>query len=143
MANATGSRVFTRRGIVGRALAAVAGAALVRGRSARASAANGGANVRTVWVFDPTAEGTPGTAGCAACAACRRHAAHKIFASREAAEARRAHPHCRCAIVAVAVPAAEFVRLFGEPDRPGFRGEFDRRWSGVMGGLEMPAVRVR
>jgi hypothetical protein len=95
--------------------------------------------MRAVYVFNPAAESSE----CTSCAACRRHATHKLFASWGAADARRAHPHCRCAIESVSVSAADFVEMFGEPDGPGFRGEFDRRWSEVMGGLEMPAVRVR
>jgi hypothetical protein len=138
-------RLFSRRGFGRLALMAVAvGVALVRGGTVWARALPAGRrSLRTIYVFDPMAESATGEPGCATCTACRRHAVHKVFASREAADARRAHPHCRCAIRSVSVPAIEFIGMFGEPERPGFRGEFDRRWSEVMGGLEMPAVRVR
>jgi hypothetical protein len=141
LADMAAGSILSRRGFGRLALTAVAlGVAFVRGGTTRARALPAGRSLaRTVYVFDPTAEvGTTGS-GCATCAACRRHAASKVFASREAADARRAHPHCRCAIKAVPVASADFVKMFGEPDGPAFRGEFDVRWTGVMGGLEMPA----
>src|SRR5688500_2127510 len=93
MTDSEGRGRQTRRGLGKLVLAViVAGLALVRGRS------TGAWSPRTVYVFDPTAELATADTGCATCAACRRHAEHKFFASREAADARRAHPHCRCAI---------------------------------------------
>jgi hypothetical protein len=133
--------ILSRRGFGRLALTAVAlGVAFVRGGTAWARALPAGRSLaRTVYVFDPTAEAVTTGGGCATCAACRRHAAHKVFASREAADTRRAHPHCRCAIKAVAVLPADFVTMFGEPGGAAFHGEFDVRWTEVMGGLEMPA----
>jgi hypothetical protein len=141
LAEITRARFLSRRGFGKLAVLVVAvGVALVRGKAARASALPPALNLpRTAYVFDPTAEGVATGSGCATCAACRRHAANKVFASREAADVRRAHPHCRCAIKAVPVSPIDFVTMFGELDGPAFRGEFDLRWTGVMGGLEMPA----
>lgn len=134
MADSAGFRGLTRRGLGKLALSVSAGGlSLIHARS------TGAVLARTVYVFDPIAELATTGANCATCAACRRHAAHKVFASIEMAETRRAHPHCRCAIKAVPVSSGEFARMFGEPDGPVFRGEFDVRWTGVMGGLEMPA----
>jgi hypothetical protein len=127
MTDSAGFGRLTRRGFGKVALAVIAGGiALIRGRSARAWTLPGS---RTVYVFDPAAELAIAGPGCATCAACRRHAEHKFFASREAAETRRAHPHCRCAIRAVSVRPTDFVRMFGEPKSPAFRAEFDARWS--------------
>jgi len=134
MAYSAGLRELTRRRFAKLGLAVVAGGlSLVRGRTTRASV------TRTVYVFDPMAEPTSAGSRCATCAACRRHAAYKVFASRAAAEARRAHPHCRCAIKVVSVAPADFVWMFGESDGSAWRGEFDVRWVKTMGGLEMPA----
>jgi hypothetical protein len=90
-------------------------------------------------VFDPDTVDQATGLSCASCSACRRHAEHKLFASQEAANARRAHPHCRCGIRAVGVSQAEFESFFVADDAIR-RSEFDLRWAG---GLEMPAVRVR
>jgi hypothetical protein len=104
---------------------------LTRGRAARALTFPAGRGiVRTVYIFDPAAESADGKSGCATCSACRRHAAHKLFASWEAADARRAHPHCRCAIKSLPVPLADFAGMFGEASDASFRAEFDVRWSG-------------
>jgi hypothetical protein len=141
LAEMTAGSILSRRGFGRLVVTAVAfGVALVRSGTARARALPAERSLaRTVYVFDPTAEVSAAGSGCATCAACRRHAANKVFASREAADVRRAHPHCRCAIKAVPVSSIDFVGMFGEPDGPAFRGEFDVRWTGVMGGLEMPA----
>jgi hypothetical protein len=125
-------------------MAVAVGVVSVRGGTAWARARPAGrSSLQSVYVFDPVAETASGVSGCATCAACRRHAAHKVFASREAADVRRAHPHCRCAIKAVPVAPTDFIRMFGEPEGPAFRGEFDVRWAEAMGGLEMPAGWVR
>lgn len=134
--------VVTRREL-GRMILAVGAGIVALGRGQRVFAWR--QPLRTVYVFDPTAE-TSAYGSCATCAACRRHATHKVFASRATADARRAHPHCRCAIREVSVESTVFARMFGW-DGPSTRGEFDRRWSGgaseVTGGLEMPADWVR
>jgi hypothetical protein len=126
---------LTRRGLVKATAAATAlGLSLGRVRSSSASP------LRTVYVFDPTAEVVASGGGCATCGACRRHAENKVFATRALADARRAHPHCRCAIKAVRVSPIDFVKMFGASSGPAIRGEFDVRWAEVMGGLEMPAA---
>ncbi len=55
-------------------------------------------------------------ANCRGCGACARHAENKIFASREAAEATRAHPHCKCLVTEVRIPYGLWFRLFGRGD---------------------------
>src|SRR6266508_4285599 len=130
MADAAGDRRLTRRGFGRLTLATMAaGVALVRAGTGWARAMpDASRSARTIYVFDPSAEAVTGQPGCATCAACRRHAEHKRFVTREAADARRAHPHCRCAIRAVSVPAAEFVRMFGDSRDATIRGEYDVRW---------------
>lgn len=120
-------RPLTRRGFL--TLAGAAGAVLGFGvaASGAAEAAPAGwlaRRRRKVYGFDPG--GYAGRAAC--CDVCQRHAAHKRFASFALADARRAHPGCRCAIRAERVPYGEYVRLFGAPGTPGFRTEHDGRW---------------
>jgi hypothetical protein len=53
-----------------------------------------------VWGLDPNWDGgDPSSCGCGGCASCRNHAANKWFASAAAADAGRAHPFCKCAVV--------------------------------------------
>ena len=47
---------------------------------------------------------------CRKCKACREHAKHKWFASFD--EVTRAHPHCKCKVVAVRITSEEFERMF-------------------------------
>ena len=104
-----------------------------------------------VFQFDPFAVDLVTGASCRGCAACQRHAEHKRFASFEAAELQRAHPHCRCAIRSELVARDVYVGLFEDPDGDSFRDTFDARWPGASGklptlpsgGLEMPVVGVR
>lgn len=136
---------FTRRRfaqLMGAALASVG-----VGRPASASVEP----VYRVYRLDPIAVDPITGAGCRGCGACHRHAEHKRFASFEAADTRRAHPHCRCAIRSELVPGEVFVTLFGDPSSASFRATFDARWTGArdmvdtlpLGGLEMPVVGVR
>ena len=122
---------ITRRGVFRVALAAVsAGAALTRDWTVSTLASpSAQPGEHLVYVFDPAAQSEGGKSGCASCAACQRHARNKLFATWEAAESRRAHPNCRCAIRSVSVPSAGFARMFGAPKAPTFRAEFDIRWS--------------
>ena len=54
--------------------------------------------------------------GCHACRACHRHAKYKRFPTRAAANANRAHRHCRCKIKrAGTLRYSIWVRLFGKP----------------------------
>jgi hypothetical protein len=127
------------------AAAVLATAGIARARTARAG------NEFLVFRFDPSGIDPVTGTSCRGCGACRRHAAHKLYATIEAADARRAHPHCRCVITAVAVSRAEFEELFGGPETGQTRAEFDARWRPELaipaaldaGGLEMPVVRVR
>lgn len=58
-----------------------------------ASTTSSGPAVRDAIVFRLSTRGQK-----APCAACRAHAAHRHFATAEAADAGRAHPGCDCAI---------------------------------------------
>lgn len=121
---------MTRRRL-GQLLIALAGVGPLSWLNRRsAQAAPWASQKRTVYRFDPTAERAEGS--CATCAACQRHAEHKVFASLEAAEARRAHPGCRCAITTQTVDLSEYRRMFETSRRwtnTAVVGEFDRRWS--------------
>ena len=140
-----GSVQFSRRRFVRAFAGVIALAVTMRAKLARAE------ETLLVYRFDPSAIDPITGASCRSCAACRRHAAHKAFASFDAADARRAHPHCRCAIRSEAVTREQFVRLFRDPERESFNEMFDARWHGALivpliaplGGLEMPANRVR
>ena len=112
------------------------GAALVAG-VVSALAAPGGeaapAPPRPVYRLDPTsadASVCAGRGGCASCRACRRHAANKLFVSAAAADAGRAHPHCKCRVVSATLPAAAWAALFGGPVTPR-RLSVDRRQAAV------------
>jgi hypothetical protein len=78
----------------------------------------------------PTEESARGR-GCHACAACHAHAANRLFASTAAADAGRAHPGCRCLVVAAThLPYDTWVGLFGLPEAV-VRPSVDRRVSWV------------
>jgi hypothetical protein len=62
------------------------------------------------------------------CNACENHAAHKFFATPQAADANRAHLHCDCRVVlGQRVSFADYFRMF-RPNTPGARLVFDTRW---------------
>jgi hypothetical protein len=148
----TGPTRFTRRRF-GKLLAGFFSAlTLLNRRQALAGSRCGeSATQFIVYRFNPDSVDPVSGASCSGCSACRRHAEHKLFASFAAADTRRAHPHCRCAIQSVVVSKANFLELFGVPDDSEIREEFDVRWLDdlnlppnlTMGGLEMPADRVR
>lgn len=86
------SRRYSRRRLLGAGVLAVGSAVLVGPPIARA------AGTVTLYGLDP--DGGREGCGCSACSACRSHAANKRFASAADADAGRAHPHCRCLVVA-------------------------------------------
>jgi hypothetical protein len=118
---------FSRRAFAKLATTALGLSASIARMHTGLAASNFPAFIRSknVYVFDSAGETG---AGCT-CKACLRHAAHKRFVSFEAADARRAHPGCTCAIRALPVSNAEFVRLFGRPESGDFRPERDLRAS--------------
>jgi hypothetical protein len=119
---------LTRRGLLARGLVAAAG--LVVGWPARASFA--APKRRAVYVLDPEALNRLGCPGCAACPACLRHGANKLFESRAAADAHRAHPNCNCAIQkAGELPTAVWFALFGPTQGTAKAGSVDRRHEAV------------
>lgn len=110
-----------------RALGKFLGGAVVAG-STLMRMANGAARSLetesfTVYAFYPMENGEV-----AACNACASHAAHKRFATREAAEANRAHPGCNCVMLAIEVSADVFTRMFGGTGNGVERTVFDTRW---------------
>jgi hypothetical protein len=101
------SPLLPRRAFLARGAAAVGGlvaALAARGATARPRRAAG----LVVYRLSPGGEAAdrPGATGCRSCRACRRHGANKLFASAAAADAHRAHPGCRCLVVADRLPAA-------------------------------------
>jgi hypothetical protein len=59
-----------------------------------------------------------------ACKACQAHAHNRVYATRAAAEANRAHPGCNCHIAPYAADAATLSTLF-----PGSKTVHDKRSS--------------
>jgi hypothetical protein len=84
-----------------------------------------------VWGLDPNWDGgDPSSCGCGACASCRSHAANKWFATAAAADAGRAHPFCRCAVVPLLqVSASIYNALFVDT---GSRASVDLRYQWVQ-----------
>ena len=73
---------------------------------------------------------------CHGCKACHLHATFKLFPSREAADANRAHPFCRCLVVSGGtLPRHQWVALFGNPRHPR-RDSVDKRDHRVSGILK-------
>jgi hypothetical protein len=99
---------LTRRGFLTRSLAGAA--ALAAGLPLRGTFA--ARKPLKVYMLDPRSDKTCGS--CSSCRACVAHGANKLFASKEAADAHRAHPNCNCAIrLAGALPTSVWVPLFG------------------------------
>jgi hypothetical protein len=95
-----------------------------------------------VWGLDPNWDGgDPSSCGCGACTSCRRHAANKWFASAAAADAGRAHPFCKCAVVPlVQISASIYDALFVTH---GARASVDMRHQWVQAVLaQSPAALV-
>jgi hypothetical protein len=88
-------RTFSRVRFLGAGLASAVG-----GLGAYALQA---AAAETVQVWGLATSGGSDRAGCdcSACAACIAHAANKLFSSAAAADAGRAHPHCKCVVVSL------------------------------------------
>ena len=129
-------RMHRRAFIVGGA-ALVAGFASVRAAPGGEAASAPPRPVYRVYQLDPKPDPAGGNAsvctrrgGCAGCRACRRHAANKLFVSAAAADAGRAHPHCKCRVVSATLPAAAWAALFGGPVTPR-RLSVDRRQAAV------------
>lgn len=80
----------------------------------------------TLTVYRLTTDDGKCTGTRCSCGACARHAANKLFASRDAADQKRAHPHCNCGIVSEELPRERWTSLFGDPGAPG-RTLVDRR----------------
>ena len=125
------SRPFSRRQLLASGLTAGV-AALVGAPFAGAAA------TVAVWGLDAGA-GRDGC-GCSGCAACRAHASSKIFASAADADAGRAHPRCKCAVVQLdSVESSVFASLFADG---GARTSVDRRWQWVQAALGSPSPVV-
>ena len=61
------------------------------------------------------------------CNACKQHALNKIFSSREAADASKAHPGCNCRIVEEKINWRNYVVAF-RPNSKGGTKVYDKRW---------------
>ncbi|HEY1480480.1 MAG TPA: hypothetical protein VGF46_10640 [Gaiellales bacterium] len=100
---------ITRRGLLGRAGVATC---TVLGVGALAGAAE--AADHTLYMLDPDTAASGCAHGCGGCNACRLHAANSYFADADSADLHRAHPYCRCHVVAgPTVSADTFGVLFG------------------------------
>jgi hypothetical protein len=99
------------------------GAAFVHARIGSARTLSMGSSL-VVYGFYPIEDGEYTT-----CKACLAHADNKKFATREAAEAHRAHPGCRCSIMMSTVSKDEYIDLFGDPTTGNAKIVSDRRWS--------------
>jgi len=109
---------FTRRATIMGGLAAFGTAAW---RPQMVSAAD---EIDT-YVLDPVGSGSQKCrVNCAACGTCRTHAANKLFSTEKAADAGRAHPFCRCAVI-LGQPLSSAIHhsLFATTD------SVDRRWA--------------
>lgn len=94
----------------------------------------GAAESAQVWGLDPHWGGDPAACGCSGCASCVAHGANKLFASASAADAGRAHPHCKCLVVPVAqFDRAVYNALFADG---GGRDSVDRRYQWVQAVLD-------
>src|SRR3954451_3023983 len=63
------------------------------------------------------------------CNACLSHAENKRFATRDAAEANRAHKGCNCPIFISEVSAEEYGQFFGGTGSSSDRTVYDLRWA--------------
>jgi hypothetical protein len=104
---------FDRRAALG-AFAAVGVAAI--GFPGLAGAASG----VTVYRLDAVHRQGPGgySKGCAGCNACRNHARNKVFATRKAADAGRAHTNCNCRVIKTSISPRTYARFFGSAEKP-------------------------
>jgi hypothetical protein len=104
----------------------VAAAGTLGGLAAQAAASE----TSRVWGLDPDWGGDPAACGCSACASCLAHAANKLFANAAAADAGRAHLHCKCLVVSLGqVDPAVYDAFFVDG---GGRASVDRRYQWVQ-----------
>jgi hypothetical protein len=106
------------------AMGAGAGAAVLRAASGPARSLAAEQPSLAVYAFYPLEEGE-----LRLCKACLGHAQHKRFATRDAAEANRAHKGCNCPILTTQVSTEEFAQLFGGTGGVAARSIYDLRWS--------------
>jgi hypothetical protein len=90
----------------------------------------GAAEPVQVWGLDPDWGGDPAACGCSGCASCLAHAANKLFANASAADAGRAHLHCKCLVVSLGVLDAAVYNAFFVDG--GGRDSVDRRYQWVQ-----------
>jgi hypothetical protein len=113
-------RTLTRRAFVGRVLAAgLSVVAVLPGGRASADAATAKKRTRTLYRLSSRKQRR-------VCGACRANDAHRYHRSILVADGDRAHPHCRCQIVAQQVPLKTYKRYFAH-----HRDIFDDRWARV------------
>ncbi len=84
----------------------------------------------------------PTTGSCHACNACHLHGENKLFPTPEAADANRAHLHCKCKVVEGGeLPEDVWITLFGDPEALE-REHVDRRWDWVQDALAGESCEV-
>lgn len=126
------TRAVGRRGFLALTggLAAAAGVGAVR-------TAGAGAATQVIWILDPEhGMGAPDVAcplphtshpTCHGCKACHDHGQSKRFSNAVLANNTRAHPNCKCLASPIGVTEREYIMLFGPPQGPLHRDEFDAR----------------
>ena len=121
---------LTRRAFLGRAGSLLALAAISVACGGKKKVTSTSATGSTLAVFLLSTADAKCTGARCACGACQKHAANKLFSSRETADANRAHAHCNCTVVEDRLPAERWRALFGDPAKPD-RDHVDRRDSSV------------
>jgi hypothetical protein len=115
---------MTRRGLV------CAGAIGVASLAMGSTSANADEPTVETFALDPLGGDGKCAPNCASCSACVAHAANKLFPTKEAADAGRAHKGCNCAIVTgQALTEGTYKQLFAA------RQTADRRYSDVAATL--------
>ena len=120
---------LTRRTFLARAGSLIAAAVIpvaCGGKKTSASTAVGTGESGSVPVYLLSTSDAKCTGTECACSACQKHAANKLFASREAADSGRAHVHCNCTVVEDTLSPDRWRTLFGDRARPN-RLHVDRR----------------
>jgi hypothetical protein len=124
---------LTRRTFLARAGSLIAAAAIpiaCGGKKTSASTAVSTGDSGSVPVYLLSTSDSKCTGTTCACGACQKHAANKLFASREAADSGRAHVHCNCTVVEGTLSPGRWQALFGDKTKPD-RLHVDRRDASV------------
>jgi hypothetical protein len=124
MVRELGRREFLSTAVAGVAAVAVGGSGLLSG-------CGGSSGSGALSSAQPAGSaGTPNTFQLStqhirrACGACQAHAHNRLYTSREAADADRAHPGCHCQIAGRQTDSTTMTQLF-----PAGQSIYDKRWT--------------